>query len=536
MCENERMMFEAWIHYTISRNRMTYNAEGKRTSLENLAGQVTTTAWDCCFAYTYNNRSERTNAVAAVDSNYRYAYDFDEIGNREASSERGTNSAYTANQLNQYTAVDDFIPQFDDDGNQTLIKTSTGIWSVTYNGENRPVRWTQGNTLISMSYDRMGRRVTKNDQRFIYDGYLQIANFEHQTSNIKHQTFIWDPTEPVATRPLAWLRGNSVSYYTHDGNKNVSEVIASDGALAAHYDYAPFGAVTAQRGTSAASTPWRFSSEYAEDETATVYYNYRHYEPMAGRWLTRDPIEEVGGFNMYSFCLNRIYVHDALGRKITYNYHRWGEPKKKDKDTRDRNPSKQVEDCVLIVTIDWYLKFPKDWDKSRRDTWSKTAVDAVQSYFTSDNLKKKCFPEPGCCICKNGVSIKVLINLLKQPQSGAQEFRISVEDTDNGGSWNDNGAHRGAFDTRANVLHENSTGEKQIQVVHEVGHQLGLHHPGGKSNDHAAYMADAPSLMGGGMEMRTKDFNSAFCSKIKSTSFSRNVQPKCGKWEVKEIK
>ncbi len=27
---------------------MTYNAEGKRTSLENLAGQVTTTAWNCC--------------------------------------------------------------------------------------------------------------------------------------------------------------------------------------------------------------------------------------------------------------------------------------------------------------------------------------------------------------------------------------------------------------------------------------------------------------------------------------------------------
>ena len=36
------------IWYTISRNRMTYNSEGKRTSLENLAGQVTTTAWDCC--------------------------------------------------------------------------------------------------------------------------------------------------------------------------------------------------------------------------------------------------------------------------------------------------------------------------------------------------------------------------------------------------------------------------------------------------------------------------------------------------------
>ena len=103
------------IWYTISRNRMTYNEQGKRTSLENLAGQVTTTAWD--------------------------------------------------------------------------------DWSVTYNGENRPVLWENVSTnsptpnsstptLISMSYDRMGRRVTKNNQRFVYDGYLQIANFEHQTLNV----------------------------------------------------------------------------------------------------------------------------------------------------------------------------------------------------------------------------------------------------------------------------------------------------------------------------------------------------------------
>ena len=44
------------IWYTISRNRMTYNAEGKRTSLENLAGQVTTTAWDG-WPVTYNGEN-----------------------------------------------------------------------------------------------------------------------------------------------------------------------------------------------------------------------------------------------------------------------------------------------------------------------------------------------------------------------------------------------------------------------------------------------------------------------------------------------
>ena len=112
-------------------------------------------------AYAYNTRSELTNAVAAVDSDYRYSYAFDAIGNRETSFERGTNSVYTANQLNQYTAVDDFAPQFDDDGNQTLIKTATGIWSVTYNGENRPIHWSNGSTNIVMSFGRMGRRVAK---------------------------------------------------------------------------------------------------------------------------------------------------------------------------------------------------------------------------------------------------------------------------------------------------------------------------------------------------------------------------------------
>ena len=93
--------------------------------------------------------------------------------------------------------------------------TDWDCWSVTYNGENRLVRWQNVSpnssthnsstpSLISMSYDRMGRRVTKNDQRFFYDGYLQICNFHSTTTTSNYNYFIWDPTEPVATRPLAW--------------------------------------------------------------------------------------------------------------------------------------------------------------------------------------------------------------------------------------------------------------------------------------------------------------------------------------------
>ena len=94
----------------------------------------------------------------------------------------------------------------------------------------------------------------------------------------------------------------------------MSEVIAENGCVAAHYEYAPFGAITARHGSSALANPWRFSSEYAEDDTATVYYNYRHYAIWIGRWNERDPIEEYGGVNAYGFY-SPIYSNDILGLK-----------------------------------------------------------------------------------------------------------------------------------------------------------------------------------------------------------------------------
>ena len=86
----------------------------------------------------------------------------------------------------------------------------------------------------------------------------------------------------------------------HDGNKNVSDLVFFNGGsgVAAHYEYAPFGALTASTPNSTSTAydfrtynPFRFSSEYADDVLGLVYYNYRHYEPMTGRWLSRDPIE-----------------------------------------------------------------------------------------------------------------------------------------------------------------------------------------------------------------------------------------------------
>jgi len=73
----------------------------------------------------------------------------------------------------------------------------------------------------------------------------------------------------------------------------------------AHYEYSPFGKLTAKTGTYADANPFRFSSEYADDETGLVYYNYRYYSPELGRWLSRDPIEEASGLNLYGFIDNK---------------------------------------------------------------------------------------------------------------------------------------------------------------------------------------------------------------------------------------
>ena len=223
-----------------------------------------------------------------------------------------------------------------------------------------------GPTNIVMSFDRMGRRVeyletvasdaggsqlvaTNVHHRFVYEitaaqagrarralqaertersdeaprepRYLCIQRIHGATKNVK-LIFTWDPLETVATKPLMVEKpGSYKMHVTHDGNKNVSELVFFSGGsgIAAHYEYAPFGAETVStRGTSVADydfrtyNPFRFSSEYADDALGLVYYNYRHYNPADGRWMSRDCVLLVPG-GKYAFLNNRFSNTDRFG-------------------------------------------------------------------------------------------------------------------------------------------------------------------------------------------------------------------------------
>ena len=139
-------------------------------------------------SFSYNGRNELTGAALGAAP---YGYSYDNIGNRKTAQEPAQELAYAANGLNQYTGIEEsgeapFVPTYDASGNQTLIKTSTGVWTVVYNAANRAVSFTSrdGATVVECGYDYLGRRymkkVTQNGtvashERYLYQDYLQIA-------------------------------------------------------------------------------------------------------------------------------------------------------------------------------------------------------------------------------------------------------------------------------------------------------------------------------------------------------------------------
>ena len=61
-------------------------------------------------------------------------------------------------------------------------------------------------------------------------------------------------------------------------------------------------------------TDWVLSTKYTDQETGLVYYGSRYYSPATGRWISRDPIGEEGGINLWNLVDDDpVSKVDALG-------------------------------------------------------------------------------------------------------------------------------------------------------------------------------------------------------------------------------
>lgn len=284
----------------------------------------------------YDNLGQVITADSSVNTSDR-AYQYDAIGNRKKSSDSltlPTTDNYTSNTLNQYAVVQiggtGVSPVHDDDGNATaypLPVASTTNSTLVWDAANRQISSTVGSVTTTYLYDAQSRRIAKttgaNTTVYLYDAWNCIAEY---VGTALSKTRLWGTDLSGSLQGaggvggLLAVRAGSVSHFpTYDGNGNVSEYLAANGTLSAHFEYDTFGNTVVNTDTTG-QFEYRFSTKPRDSETGLYYYAYRYYDPLTGRWPSRDPIEEMGGENLYLSNFNDpLSWFDYLGREPIYS-------------------------------------------------------------------------------------------------------------------------------------------------------------------------------------------------------------------------
>src|SRR5437588_8878394 len=106
--------------------------------------------------------------------------------------------------------------------------------------------------------------------------------------------------------------GTTAYSYVRDHLGSIREMFTGGGTVVARYDYDPYGRSTTIIGT--APTDMNFAGLYRHSKSNLDLAVFRAYDPELGRWLSRDPIAEKGGLNLYGYSSNiPILRTDVLG-------------------------------------------------------------------------------------------------------------------------------------------------------------------------------------------------------------------------------
>jgi RHS repeat-associated protein len=222
--------------------------------------------------------------------------------------------------MNQFCITSRTGDPHDDLANSDLLATLTGpVHTVTttyqYDAQSRRIAKIAGTTTTSAAVI------------YLYDAWNNIVEYTRSTGPTPtftlHKTRLWGQDLSGSMQGAGGVGGLLLitvhsalitsHYPTYDGNGNVSEYLTTTGSVAAHYEYDPFGNTVVNTDTANFFT-YKFSTKPADSETGLYYYGYRYYDPMTGRWPSRDPIEEEGGVSIYGFVFNNpLFSVDVLG-------------------------------------------------------------------------------------------------------------------------------------------------------------------------------------------------------------------------------
>ena len=284
--------------------------------------------------FAYDNRGQITYASLAypvlslpsATGPRASSYSYDHIGNFITLTQ-GTNAlAFATNARNQYTTAGGDSLAYTPDG---ALLNFNGL-SLAYDSALRLTSVSSnGVVLATYAYDAFDRRVRKvTDEAvttFVYDGWnLVREEIAHANGVTDVINYYWGKDLSGSLDAAGGVGGliiltiNGTPYVPiYDATGNIIAYCDAAGNPVATFAYDAFGnelVATHQPPITNHQFHFRFSTKYHDAESGLVYYGYRYYAPTLGRWLTRDPIEEQGGLNLYGFCGNNANgLYDANG-------------------------------------------------------------------------------------------------------------------------------------------------------------------------------------------------------------------------------
>ena len=155
-------------------------------------------------------------------------------------------------------------------------------------------------------YDGLGRRLSIRNIQGVETRYLwcgdRICQSRNSSDGVINRYFVEGIVPP----------GSLGFVYGVDQLGTVRDQIPLQGSGAAAFDYDPYGKLTAQSGSSVSEMS--YAGLFYDANSGLYLANYRAYDPQSARWVSKDPIRENGGLNVYSYVGgNPLSLVDPLG-------------------------------------------------------------------------------------------------------------------------------------------------------------------------------------------------------------------------------
>ncbi|MEO6842566.1 MAG: RHS repeat-associated core domain-containing protein [Bradyrhizobium sp.] len=247
------------------------------------------------------------SAFTAPNATFLYSYD---LSNRRISQTATDNSwwayptatastvSYTANTLDQYTAVGSVTPTYDGNGNLTY----DGTFSYGYDAESRLISASGAGNSASYAYDAQGRRKSKTVNGtttiFVQDPQARaLLDYDGSSGAIQNwYAFGSGPNDPLSQINVP---GSTRATYVPDIQGSVvASLDARSGALT-KTGYQTYGESNTTAGA------FRYTGARIDAETNGLYnFRARMYSPALGRFMQADPIGTAGGVNLYAYVNN----------------------------------------------------------------------------------------------------------------------------------------------------------------------------------------------------------------------------------------